>query len=424
MSTTRDCDYSIMIVSNDYLKSPNCLFELIELSKEKVFHEKFVPIILDDAKIYSVESKLEIIQFWQQKVESTRTLINSFEPTKAISLIEELKHYETIYSEIDHLLSTISGFKNITFSEGNKTRYKDIIEYLGIENPNVKIEISRIQEIKSQEYQDIELDKLKKKFPGNSYILFAEGYINLTQRENHQKAKTLFEEYLKINLDRPGLNNMGLCLQNLGEFDRAEEFYMKALEFEASFETFFNLGNLESKRENYKKAMEHWMKSLEINPNDPTTYYNIGFLYTEVYDDFENGLKYYEKSIECDPHFSSTYVNISSIYVRQGKFENAAECLEKSIELNPDDYMAMYNLGAIYQNVNGKLKEAKSLYRRSIRENNNYLSPKIGLAKLLVLSGGDIDEAKDLLKDVLKIEPTNTLSKQLLEALEKVQFKK
>jgi hypothetical protein len=127
MSSIRDCDYAIILISNDYLKSPNCLFELIELYKEKEFSEKFLPIINDDTKVYSLEAKSEIVKYWQEKVESTGTLINTLQPTKTISLIEELKHYETIYSEIDSLLSSITDFKNISFSKGTNTNFKDII---------------------------------------------------------------------------------------------------------------------------------------------------------------------------------------------------------------------------------------------------------------------------------------------------------
>lgn len=419
MSVIRDCDFSIIIISDDYLKSPNCLYELIELYKEKEFQEKFVPIILDKAKIYSIENKLDVIKYWKEKVESTKTLISTFEPTKTINLIKELKHYETIYNEIDTLLVTISEFKNITFSEGDQTNFKDIIEFIGLENPDVKIEISRIQQIKDKEIQDIELEKLKKSYPGNSNILFAEGYINLTQRENYLKAKSFFEDYLIIKTEFAALNNLGLCLQNLQEFDRAQEYYERALELNLSYETYFNLGSLEAKRKNYDEAISYWLISIEINPNHAVALYNVGKLYADWKGDFENGVRYYKEALESDPQLKEAYSNIASIYIRQNNFEKASIYLQKSIEINPNDYVAMYNLGVIYQIMNQKKSESKSLFRKSIRENPNYVSPKIGLAKLLILSGGDIEEAKDLFRDVLKLEPENNDVKIMLEAIDK-----
>lgn len=53
METIRDCDFAILLISEKYLQSRNCLYEVLHLSKEKKFHEKALPIILKTAKITS-----------------------------------------------------------------------------------------------------------------------------------------------------------------------------------------------------------------------------------------------------------------------------------------------------------------------------------------------------------------------------------
>ena len=50
MRRIRDADYAIILISIDYLKSPNCVNELIELSKEKEFDRKILPIIVDNQR--------------------------------------------------------------------------------------------------------------------------------------------------------------------------------------------------------------------------------------------------------------------------------------------------------------------------------------------------------------------------------------
>jgi|GEM_PF-3538383 len=418
MASIRDCDYSLILISNDYLKSSNCLYEFIELYKEKEFLKKFMPILLENTSIYSTENKLELIQFWKEKVESTKKSISDFEPTKTISLIQELKHYETIYSEFDSIINSIAKYKNISLEEGYNSSFKDIIEFMGIENPKVKIEISRIENIKDEELQDIEINKLKNTYPGNISIIFAEGYINLTKRGNYKKAQLAFEKYLDVETNSSALNNLGLCLYNLDKLSEAEEIYKKSLLLSPSYKTYFNMGNLEAKKNNFNKAVIYWIKSIKANPYYAITYFNVGKIYTDMNGDFKNGIKYYKKALELDPHLREGYTNISSIYIRQSNFKQAAFYLEECLKYNPNDYVAMYNLGTVYQDIHGQQHKSKSLYRKSIRKNFNYTSPKIGLAKLLILEGGDFDEAKELLRDVLSINPNNKDVKMLLNFFE------
>lgn len=168
----------------------------------------------------------------------------------------------------------------------------------------------------------------------------------------------------------------------------------------------------------YDVAIGYLLKSIEINPRNSECLFNIGKLYTDIKTDFKNGMLYYLRAIDINPGLVEAYNNIASVFIRQGKFDEASDYLERSIKLNPHDYVSMYNLGAIYANIEGKSVLAKSLYRQSIRENPIYISPKIGLAKLLILTHGDIEEANDLFRDILKIDSNNKDIRQLLDYFE------
>ncbi|MBP2660443.1 MAG: lipoprotein NlpI [Firmicutes bacterium] len=42
MKSIRECDYAILIISDEYLKSYNCLYEIIEFLQEKNFEERIL----------------------------------------------------------------------------------------------------------------------------------------------------------------------------------------------------------------------------------------------------------------------------------------------------------------------------------------------------------------------------------------------
>lgn len=42
----------IVVVIDKYLRSPNCMFELVEIAENKGFHDRTFPVVLADADIY------------------------------------------------------------------------------------------------------------------------------------------------------------------------------------------------------------------------------------------------------------------------------------------------------------------------------------------------------------------------------------
>jgi hypothetical protein len=48
MKRVRECDYILMIISDAYLKSRNCMYEMLEFKKEKGYEKRVLPILLKD----------------------------------------------------------------------------------------------------------------------------------------------------------------------------------------------------------------------------------------------------------------------------------------------------------------------------------------------------------------------------------------
>ena len=57
----------IVVVSDKYLRSPNCMFELVEIAENKQFHDRIFPIVLADADIYDPVKRLGYVKHWEAK---------------------------------------------------------------------------------------------------------------------------------------------------------------------------------------------------------------------------------------------------------------------------------------------------------------------------------------------------------------------
>lgn len=410
MHQIRESDFAIILISVDYLKSPNCLYELSQLFKDKDFDKKILPIICDDTKIYGIKEKVSIIKYWSDKCIETEELIEGLEATNSLNLLKELKIYKDIYSSIDEFIDNITKRLNVNFSDAVKNNFEDILEFIGYNRDSLQNEILRIRNIDNTQLKEIELEKLLRTNPNNKDIIFALGFFNLNEANNYLKAKNYFTEYIENNNDESyiAFNNLGLACHNLNEIESAEKYYYKGLDLNPnSFEIFHNLGNLEAKKKNYQKAREFYEKTIGLYPKDAETFYNIAKIYTDFEGKLDLGKQYYKRAIELEPDFFMAYNNLASIYLREQNFDEAIRILELGLEQNPNDYVTLYNLATLITIHLNDYAKAKKYFRESIRLNNFYISAKLGLAKLLILNYDDIEEAKELLLDAYKIEPSN-----------------
>src|SRR5215213_10337750 len=57
----------IVVISDKYLRSPNCMFELVEIAEGKQFHDRVFPIVLNNAEINDPLKRLEYVKHWESK---------------------------------------------------------------------------------------------------------------------------------------------------------------------------------------------------------------------------------------------------------------------------------------------------------------------------------------------------------------------
>src|SRR5512145_333495 len=57
----------IVVISDRYLRSPNCMYELVEIADGKQFHDRIFPVVLKDADIYDPVRRIEYVKYWEVK---------------------------------------------------------------------------------------------------------------------------------------------------------------------------------------------------------------------------------------------------------------------------------------------------------------------------------------------------------------------
>lgn len=96
-------------------------------------------------------------------------------------------------------------------------------------------------------------------------------------------------------------------------------------------------GAVDSARMAYEKA-------LEINPDEPVNWFNLGNVYRHV-KAFQEAVEAYEKAIALDPQHLDSHNNLGMTYRDLGDDAKAIEIYQRAQEFAPDNATLNYNLG-------------------------------------------------------------------------------
>ena len=127
MQTVRESDFVLMIISDSYLKSVNCMYEMLEFIKDTNYKERILPLIMNDTKLFNPLGRLEYIKYWQQQEKELRDQLQYIDGLNAIDLYRDLKKIEETSRNIGEFLAVISDMNNLIIEENIKEKDFDTI---------------------------------------------------------------------------------------------------------------------------------------------------------------------------------------------------------------------------------------------------------------------------------------------------------
>ena len=195
------------------------------------------------------------------------------------------------------------------------------------------------------------------------------------KKNNLQIAKKLYNETLKANPYYEGAhNNLGILLNQLGE---------------------------------YQKAISAYKKAIQIEPNNVAAYNNLGFVFYQL-GEYQKAISSYENAIQIKPNYADVYYNLGNTLKELGERQKAQNCYKKVIQINPNHYKAYNNLGSLFNELE-EHEKAKNCYEKAIQINPNYVNAHNNLGNIFKKLG-EHKKAKDCYEKSIKIEPGNLTS--------------
>jgi Flp pilus assembly protein TadD/peroxiredoxin len=242
----------------------------------------------------------------------------------------------------------------------------------------------------------------------------------------------------------------GVAMYQHGYLDEAAESFRQVIEVKPNeADAYYNLGTLSLKRNDFQQARTYLEKTVLLRPNYPEAWNNLGMMAAQ-HEQLDEAIRDFQKSLELRPGFGIALLNLGNVYRRQRSFEKAEGCLSRAIQIQPDDPEANYSLGMLYAQqgqsdraadflqralalrpaypealnnlgvlfVRGQqYAQAEDRFKTGIRVAPGFDQSYLNLSRLYALQN-EREKAREILLDLLRVQPDNNSAKQALEMLQ------
>lgn len=118
----------IVVISDKYLRSPNCMFELVEIAEGKQFHDRIFPIVLGDANIYDPIKRIEYVGYWEAKRAELASAIKTLDPANLHGIREDMDLYDRIRDHISGVTSILKDMNTLTPEMHRDADFRDLYD--------------------------------------------------------------------------------------------------------------------------------------------------------------------------------------------------------------------------------------------------------------------------------------------------------
>lgn len=111
MQSIANMDYMIIIISDAYLKSINCMYEVLEIMRDRKYRDKIFPAVVY-SEIYSPFVRIKYIKYWQDAFVKLQKELKDVSIQNVGRLYNDLKRIQDISSNIAEFLDVVSDMNN------------------------------------------------------------------------------------------------------------------------------------------------------------------------------------------------------------------------------------------------------------------------------------------------------------------------
>ena len=172
----------------------------------------------------------------------------------------------------------------------------------------------------------------------------------------------------------------GNVFKEMGDTANAIKFIQSAIDADpAYFDAYEQLGVVYAAKDD-SLAVVYYKKAIELRPNEPNTYYNLGVCHQER-EEWNRALEAYAAAVQIAPSHYNSHYNMGYINVLLSSWNQGAVHFTDALNVKQDFYQALYGRAYCLEMM-GDVRRAKADYEAALNMKVDYQPAKEGLARV------------------------------------------
>lgn len=344
MEKIRESDFALLLISDSYLKSINCMAEVIQIHRDNNVWKKILPVICSDVHFYEILDRIHYVKYWQKKSAAIDTALKNLDPINVTSLFQELKGYKEITQSIDLFLLNLKVQLNVSPEELFDNFYRQLTERIGV---------------------DPDFSKMALLIP-ISFI--PDPTLRLKTINNFVRENKIDNSYC--------YSILASCYRDLKQSEKAILYYKKAIVLDDfNYSAWNNLGQVyEFDIHNYKEAKKAYEKAISSKPDFDIPRLNLGNLLRGHFNDPGGAKAQFEVILKFDENNPKAHNNLANIYKDITIFDLDKAEYHLIIAVNQKNLEATLNYANFLKVFKKKIELGNSFYQKAkeMDKNNIY----------------------------------------------------
>ncbi len=161
--------------------------------------------------------------------------------------------------------------------------------------------------------------------------------------------------------------------------------------YDKSYNAHKILGEIYEKEGGMRKAIDEYVKVLDLKPSDYVTYFKISTLLKEL-GKKDEAIQMLKILVKRKPELVEANKMLAELLLEEKKYKQAITIYVQAIKYDPNDAQMYYDLGIAYSRMN-EFSLAKECFKKAVEEDSNYYNAFYRLGQISLLYR-DIESAE------------------------------